>query len=263
MAIDEKYVWFGTTKGLYRLNKAAGDFQEYQDKNGLPSNSIRDIALWGLDLWVATDSGVGLYNCNSDDPNAWETYTQTLSIQATQESKKYSVSLASNDVRCVAAGEKYIWFGTDKGASRYDKGKRMWTTYTSEDGLLGFDIGAIALDGDDVWFGTDMGATRYNLKSHDFVSYTKTDGLASDIITCIAISDEKIWFGSSDAGATRYDKATKTWRIFTKADGLLHNRVYAIEFDGDYVWFGTESGLSRYDEKTGTWTAYAEAVGWQ
>ena len=263
MAIDEKYVWFGTTNGLYRYNKAADNFQEYKDKNGLPSNRILDVALFGLDLWVATDSGIGLYNRNSDDPNAWETYTHTLSIQSTQESKEYSASLASNDVRCIAADKNIIWCGTDKGVSRYDKSKRTWTTYTSEDGFLAFDVGTIAIDGDDVWFGTDMGATKYNVKSHDFVTYTKTDGLASDVVTSIAINDKKIWFGSSDAGATRYDKTTKRWRVFTKADGLLHNRVYDIAFDGDYVWFGTESGLSRYDEKTGTWTAYADAVGWQ
>jgi ligand-binding sensor domain-containing protein len=274
MAIDEKYVWVGTTNGLNRLNKAANNFQEYKDKNGLPSNRVLDVALFGLDLWVATDAGVGLYNRNSDDPNAWETYTHTLDIQTTQESKEYSASLASNDVRCIAADEKFVWCGTELGVSRYDKSRRTWTNYTSEDGILvsplhrrgqgvGLDIGAIAIDGDDIWFGADMGATKYNLKSHDFVTYTKTDGLASDVVTFIAVNDEMVWFGSSDAGATRYDKATKRWRVFTKSDGLLHNRVYAIAFDGDYVWFGTENGLSRYDEKTGTWTAYADTFGWQ
>ena len=261
VAVDEKYVWAGTTRhGVRRYSKTADNWTYFSDKNGLPSTTIRDLDIEGYDLWVATDSGVCKYNRLSDDPNAWEVHTCTLDVKAAQDEKKYTRTLASNDVRCVAAGEKAVWFGTDKGASRYDKEQRTWMTFTSEDGLFGTDISAIAIDGDDVWFGTDLCATKYNEKSHDFITYTITEGLASNVVTCIAIDDREIWFGSSDSGAACMDKVAGKWRVFTTNDGMLHNRVMTIALDGDYVWFGTEAGLCRYDRKTSAWTAYADDI---
>ena len=258
IAVDKKFIWLGTNDGIRRYDKITDGWQDYKNEHGLPSNSIRDLDIKGYDLWVATDSGVGKFNRLSDDPNAWETYTCTLDVRATQDEEKYAHALPSNDVRCVAIGEKAVWFGTDKGACRYDKAEHTWVTFTSEDGLFGTDIGAIVIDGEDVWFGTDMGTTKYNSRSHDFISYGTTEGLASDVVTCIALNDEAIWFGSPDAGVTRLDKATGKWRIFTTEDGLLHNRVVAIALDGDHIWFSTEGGVCRYDKTTGTWTGYAD-----
>ena len=259
LTIDEKYAWLGTDKGALRYDKAADRWDEYTDENGLPANTIRDLGVNGYDLWIATDGGAAVFNRLSDDANAWEAHTQTLEVKAMQDDKKYAQTLLSNDVRCVSVGEKSVWFGTDKGACRYDREKKTWETLTTQEELGSTDISTIAINGDDVWFGTSQGVTKYNVKSGDFVTYTQTEGLASDIVTCIAINPTEIWFGSAHAGVTRLNTATGKWRVFNTSDGLLHNRVEAIAFDGDGIWFGTELGLCRYNQNTGTWTSFAEA----
>ena len=266
LAIDEKYAWLGTNKGILRYDKAGDRWETYTVENGLPSNTIRDLDVRDYDLWISTDRGVATFNRLSDDPNAWESHTQALEVKGMSDDQKYAQTLLSDDVRCVAVGEDMVWFGTDKGACRYDREKKTWEVLTTDSSVLDkigiqsnlTDTSVIVIDEEDIWFGTGRGATKYNVESGDFVTYTRSDGLASDVVTCIALNGEEIWFGSSDAGVTRLDRNTGDWRVFNIDDGLPHNRVEAIAFDGDELWFGTERGLCRYNQATGTWTSYAE-----
>ena len=266
LTVDEKYAWLGTNNGVLRYDKAGDRWEKYTVENGLPSNTIRDLDVKGYDLWVSTDRGVATFNRLSDDPNAWESHTQAQEVKGMGDNKKYAQTLLSDDVRCVAIGEKLVWFGTDKGICRYDREKKTWETLTTDVSVLDkigrqsnlADISVIVTDEDEIWFGTSKGATKYNVESGDFVTYTQSDGLASNTVTCIALNGKEIWFGSADGGVARLDKATGGWHVFNTDNGLLHNRVEAIAFDGDQLWFGTERGLCRYNQKTGTWTSYAE-----
>ena len=266
LTIDEKYAWLGTNNGVLRYDKAGGQWERYTVENGLPSNTIRDLDVRGYDLWISTDRGVATFNRLSDDPNAWESHTQALEVKGMGDNKKYAQTLLSDDVRCVAVGEKLVWFGTDKGTCRYDREKKTWEALTIDSSVLDkigiqsnlTDTSVIVIDEADIWFGTNKGVTKYNVESGDFVTYTRSDGLASDVVTCIALNGEEIWFGSADAGVTQLDRTTGDWRVFNIDDGLSHNRVEAIALDGDQLWFGTERGLCRYDQATETWTSYAE-----
>ena len=286
LVLDEKYAWLGTNRGVLRYDKAGDRWETYTVENGLPSNTIRDLDVRGYDLWISTDRGVATFNRLSDDPNAWESHTQALEVKGMGDDEKYAQTLLSDDVRCVAVGEKLVWFGTDKGTCRYDREKKTWEALGTDVSVLDkvgpdvlesgrskerrgsstsreiqsnlTDTSVIVIDGEDIWFGTGKGATRYDTESGDFVTYTRSDGLASDVVTCIALSGEEIWFGSADAGVTRLDRNTGDWRVFSIDEGLPHNRVEAIAFDDDQIWFGTERGLCRYNQATGTWTSYAE-----
>ena len=261
ITVDEKYLWLGTDAGLRRYDKAANRWEEYTVKNGLPSNILRDVDVEGYDLWIATNSGTAIFNRLSDDPNAWETHLHALEIEAMGDERQYAQALLSNDVRCVAIAEDFVWFGTDQGACRYNRENGTWETILTKEDLNAEDISTIAIDGEIIWFGTNRGVTRYNTASKNMVNFTPTDGLASRIVTCIAVNGTEIWFGSPDAGATRYSKTTEAWKIFNTEHGLIHNRVEAIAVDGEQIWFGTELGLCRYDRKMGTWTSYAAAIG--
>ena len=266
LTIDEKYTWLGTNNGVLRYDKIGDRWEKYTVENGLPSDIVRDIDVTGYDLWISTDRGVATFNRLSDDPNAWESHAQALEVKGMGDNKKYARTLLSDDVRCVAVGEKLVWFGTDRGICRYDREKKTWEALTTDSFILDkigiqsnlTDTSTIVIDGEDIWFGTGKGATKYNVESGDFITYTRSDGLASDVVTCIALNGEEIWFGSADAGVTRLDRNTGDWRVFNIDDGLPHNRVEAIAFDGDQLWFGTERGLCRYNQKTETWTSYAE-----
>jgi ligand-binding sensor domain-containing protein len=256
LAVDERYVWVGTISGASRYDKIAATWESFTRENGLPGERILSIALDTNHVWMGTDFGIGRYPKMADDPNAWIPYTAEVSIMPV-DSKEYVSTLVSNEVQCVAVDEDYLWVGTKRGVSRYDKSIDNWVSYTSEDGLIADAVSSIAVTKDAVWFGTVDGVSMYNPKSRDWITFRTEDGLASNKITCILYDGSNMWFGTFDAGLTRYDLKEKRWITYTKADGLAHNGVLSIAADLDYLWVGTRHGLSRYDKITDTWTTYA------
>lgn len=258
LAVDDRYVWIGTREGVNRYDKVADRWDGYKRENGLPDEDITSIAISGGDVWVGTNRGIGRFPRNSDNPNAWVSYTSGIEIKPGAISKEFAETLVSDEVWCIAVDDKYVWVGTRMGVSRYDKRRDMWKTFTKEDGLPDDKITAIAADERWVWFGSDKGAAVYDKRTKDWRTYTTKDGLISDKVTCIAIDGDLIWFGTYDAGVSVFDTKNNSWKGFTKEDGLAHNTVYSIAIDGRYVWIGTQRGLSRYDKKTGSWTTFTE-----
>jgi ligand-binding sensor domain-containing protein len=266
LAADDRYLWITTQRGANRYDKTANIWDRYSQQNGLPTNSITSVAADGSDVWLSTSKGLCRYPGMSDDPNAWVTYTSMIEIRPMVFSQEYASSLVSNKIRTIAAEKDYIWAGTERGVSRYDKRQDTWQTFTHEDGLIDDKVSCIAVDKDNVWFGTAKGVTKFSRETRDWITFTTRNGLPSDQVTCIAIDGSSIWFGFFDAGLARYDespgseesKAKDSWTRFTESDGLAHNSVLSMTVDGDFIWIGTRRGLTRYDKRTETWTTYRE-----
>lgn len=199
--MDSRYLWVGTRRGANRYDKVTDKWN-----NGLPGGDVSSIVVDGYDVWMGTNAGLGKFPRMSDNLNAWISYTSGIEIRPTAVSKEYAATLVSNEVWCVDADQSYIWIGTMRGVSRYDKRKDMWTTFTAEDGLPTDEIGSVRVDGRTVWFGSDDGVVMYDKDSHDWATFSTDDGLSSDRITCIARDDKYVWFGTFDAGIIRLPK---------------------------------------------------------
>lgn len=139
-------------------------------------------------------------------------------------------------------------YAADAGGITEDS---RWTTFTSQDGLVGNNVLAIWGDDHAMWFGTDEGISRYDgMRWNDF---TAADGLAGNRVQSIW-GDGKgaVWFGTS-TGLSRYDGAG--WHNFTRDDGLSSNNVRDIWGDQQgHVWVVTEpsqvdfsGGVDFYD----------------
>jgi ligand-binding sensor domain-containing protein len=178
--------------------------------------------------------------------------------------------LASNRVRKIAVtSDGVLWFGTDKGLSRYDG--KQWTTYTQKDGLADDSVRAVAAGpGSVLWAGTDKGLSRWDGKS--WTTYTKLDGLPGTEVVALAVApDGTVWCGTAEDGLSRFDG--KTWTTYSQKDGLGDNHIASIAIapNGDiwvghsWSWFagivlsGGESGVSRWDGKR--WMTYAKKDG--
>ena len=256
LAVDDRYVWIGTREGANRYDKIADRWLLFRDRNGLPSEDITSIAVDGYDIWMGSNGGLCKYPRMSDNPNAWITYTSGIEIKPMITSKRFANTLVSDEVWCIAVDDRYVWIGTQRGVSRYDKRKDIWDTFTTKDGLVRDAVTSIAIGGDEVWFGTSGGISVYNRKTQDWVTYTTQDGLPSDNITSLAWDGKFMWIGTFDAGLVRFDPRGKSWKVFRREDGLAHNSVLSIAVDGDLIWVGTQDGLSRYDSKADSWTNY-------
>jgi len=256
LAVDDRYLWIGTREGANRYDKLTDKWERFEKDNGLPGEDISSVVVDGYDIWMGSNAGLGKFPRMSDNPNAWLSFTSGIEIRQTAMDKEYAATLVSNEVWCVDADEDYIWIGTMRGVSRYDKKKDVWLTFTIEDGLPTNQIGSVRVDGQKVWFGSDEGVVAYDKDSQDWETYSTADGLSSDRITCIATDDKYVWFGTFDAGIMRFDKETRAWTPLSRKDGLAHNSILSITVDGDQVWIGTQRGLSRYDKIKNTWTIY-------
>ena len=168
--------------------------------------------------------------------------------------------LLSDRVSSLEMNSGYVWVGTDRGVSRYDKVKRQWKNFTIHDGLANNDVLAIALDGREVWIGTSGGVSRYNTVVDEWRRYMPHDGLADRTVTCIVVDSRFVWFGTPK-GLSRYDKETNTWARKHKADGLAGDKVKKLAVDADHLWVATEAGVSRYDKLTDSWSNYNKEGG--
>jgi ligand-binding sensor domain-containing protein len=95
-----------------------------------------------------------------------------------------------------------IWFGTiGAGVYRYDG--KLFTNFTTKDGLVSDRVGCIYEDkAGNVWFGTEGGASRYDGKS--FRNFTTKEGLPNnDINTIVEDNTGKFWFGTRSLSEKR------------------------------------------------------------
>jgi len=258
LAVDSRYLWVGSRVGANRYDKVTDKWDRFEKDNGLPSVEVSSIVVDGYDVWMGTSAGLCKFPRMSDNLNAWISFSSGMEIRQTALTKEYATTLVSNEVWCVDADQDYIWIGTMRGISRYDKRKDIWMTFTVENGLPTNEIGSVKVDGDTVWLGSGAGVIAYDKNTQDWVTYSTNEGLTSDRITCIAKDDKYFWFGTFDAGVMRYDKEKKLWESFSKKDGLSHNCVMSIVVDGNYVWIGTQLGLSRYDKSKNTWAIFTQ-----
>ena len=287
LAVDSRYLWIGTDRGLSRYDKMQGRWRNFTVKDGLAHNHVLSIALDDFQVWIGTRDGVSRYVI---DTHTWTRYMPRDGLAGREVSsiavdsrfiwfgtpnglsrydketnswarKREADGLAGDAVTQIVIDDDYIWVGTENGVSRYDKLTDSWNNYDKDSGLIDNSVTAIAADENSVWFGTEnKGLSRYDQRNSEFVrAYTERDRLTSDQINALAVDGTSLWLGTADSGAQRYILSVNTWREYTVEAGLPSNHITAIAADGNVVWFGTyEHGLVRYDLRHETWRIYSE-----
>jgi len=160
-----------------------------------------------------------------------------------------------NESVSAGEGERWLWFGTMKGAALYDG--RVWRQ-ESREGLGDREIYAMIEDSAGVqWFGTDDGVYRFD--GGAWQRFAVGDGLIAQKVNCVAQdADGRLWFGT-DLGVSIYDgeevRDEDKWMSYTAGAGLPDNVVHAITTDSlGVVWVGTRLGLVSYDGEN--WASY-------
>jgi ligand-binding sensor domain-containing protein len=176
-----------------------------------------------------------------------------------------------------------MWFGTDKGVSRYTgltpgaAARQAWTTFTTADGLAHNSVRSIAIGPDGTpWFGTWGGGVSHladpKARPGDrtaWTTYVTDDVLIGNSIQSISTAPEDtLWFGTWGGGVSRLVYSAGAvptgtggrWTTYTTADSLVSNFVYATAVAPDgTLWVGTEGGVSRFGGQD--WTTYTPADG--
>ena len=147
LELEGSVLWAATDGGLVRWRREPVSYRKYLTADGLPSGSVRSIAIDGSGIkWIGTAKGLVRY-----DNVTFTTYNT---------SNSGLVNNAVNDIAIEGNGD--IWIATSGGVSRLSG--TTWTSYTtSSSGLASNSVISLAIEGSVKWFGTSgAGISRFD-----------------------------------------------------------------------------------------------------
>ena len=281
LAVDDRYVWVGTLRGLSRYDKQRESWTSFTAMPTLSGRTIRTVDTDERFVWVGTDNGLSRYD---KELGTWRQYQQEGGSEeiATHGGHwhrwrpKRKDTLSDNSVSSIVVDDQYVWVGTRDGANRFDKLALRWDQYKTGHGLPANNVTSVSNDGNNIWVGTNSGIGKYPRTADDlnaWIAYTSgteiqpasvskefAESLVTDEIWCIASSKKNVWVGTR-RGVSKYDIGKDTWKTITTANGLASDEISCIAIDEERVWFGTDRGVTVYSEETEAWTSYTTKDG--
>ncbi|OGG52531.1 MAG: hypothetical protein A3F84_25425 [Candidatus Handelsmanbacteria bacterium RIFCSPLOWO2_12_FULL_64_10] len=219
-------------------------------------NRVYDLAIDGSGRpWAATVGG--LWHLDSARGDAFVMETETAGR------KTVRVYIARDGGLWVACAGNIKQNAT--GVLRRKAG--AWTTFTTEDGLVGNDVWAI-LESEDgaLWFGTTTGVSRFDGRS--WMNYGQEDGLLEDDVRFI-FQDVRgaLWLGNGSgnrAWTTRYrpDRLPpETTLTFLPGEELSSGNLI-LEWSGKDAWKDTpvEDLVYSWQMGDGSWSPFSPEV---
>jgi ligand-binding sensor domain-containing protein len=162
---DSDFVWVGTERGVYALDKDKKTWYRFSTPDGLLYGQVRSIAKFSSDslplvsqdssgrktysgkdeIWFGTDMGILGYNPVTNERTVYQS----------------KINFPQVTVIKLVCDKRYVWVATKNGVLRLDRKLQTWAEYTTVDGLLDNFVQDLVLDGDYIWFGTPEGVTRF------------------------------------------------------------------------------------------------------
>ena len=315
---DEDFIWVArsewdrdSNRPLSRYNKKTEKWDTFSTSDVLASHTIRRIIATKDDVWILyrpwTKKGVTRYDRRTGEWTTIKSGQGTLELAVDDDylwlaapnnglrrfhfaSGTWTVfrdlkGLLHNhvDEYGLAVDDQYVWVGTLRGLSRYDKQRESWTPFTALPTLSGRTIRTVDTDERFVWVGTDNGLSRYDKELGTWKQYQQEGGseeiathgghwhrwrpkrkdtLSDDSVSSIVVDEQYVWVGTRD-GANRFDKLALRWDQYKTGQGLPANNVTSVSNDGNNIWVGTNSGIGKYprtSDDLNAWIAYTSGT---
>ena len=272
--VSEDYVWCFGWEGINRYDKTGKSWTSFTHSDGLPESSVEAISEDSDGFWVATGSeGVLKY---SQASGAWTIYTVEDGL-VHDSVWRYQLK----------ADAKYVWVGTSRGLSRYDKEKETWTSFTKPTTLADRRAVAVATDSRYVWVGTHRGMSRYDKRYDKWKHFQRSEEerdeedngdeaeddeeegekeekneLVDNNVIDLSVDRRYIWI-ATEGGVGRYDKIADRFESYTKENQLPSVDIRAVVENRSDVWIGTKNGISKHSilsEDRNAWETYNAAI---
>jgi ligand-binding sensor domain-containing protein len=269
IAIQGEEVWFGTEGGgatLYDPSKKVckayttkgepmdkvDDGKSINWKNLLSYNHVSVIVPDSDRIWFGTyfygfgGGGISYYQPRRNPP--WKR------INTNDGRAKKVVSMAVD-------GE-WVWVGSEKGLSVFDKKTEGWKVfYSGQNGLSGNFVNSILIQSDSVWIGTNGGISRFDKVRRIWKTYSQKDGLAETEIKSLVSTGRKIWAGGIGGTLFEYDPVPDRWKRIEPTDPLRNGGIQSITVTKEKVFICRDNGVSIYDLPTGQWESLTVSDG--
>ncbi len=254
-ALDNNSILIGTRDhGIYKYDVSSGKTTPFMTGIEKPV-FVRQFKRNKNDLWIASESGVYIYNL------------QSKSVRNLRKSPSDPYAISDNAAYCITIDkENGIWIGTYFGGvnyhqKQYDQFKKYFPR-KSENAIVGSAVREIHKDNaGNLWIGTeDAGVNKFNLQTKKFVNF-QPDGTKSGLsfynIHGVLPRGNKVWLGTFEHGLDvmdansgkiikHYDHTTSSF----KSDFI----VSFYETPEKKLFVITSVGIYLYDDKTDSFT---------
>lgn len=193
-------VWIGAQNGLYVYNPENEEVtQPLMDLESTDNMYALGGCIKDDELWISSVYGLVRIDLKSycTGELVYDKFLEADNIPNKDGMERITSVFPSSD------GD--IWIGSNGygiyRAVKDSDGNYVFTSYTTEDGLINNNVRGILEDWHgNIWVATINGLSKYNPKDNSFVSYTSKDGLVSDHFywnaAAVSSNGEKIYFGS-------------------------------------------------------------------
>lgn len=237
LCMDNDNLWIGTyTGGVNVLNTKTGVFKVYttyqNDSSTLDGSSSYSIFKDRKErIWVASMSGINLYNRQEDNFIRVKTLgALTIDIDEDREGN--------------------LWFSTQgRGLFKYDPEIQIWKNYTDTGkagDLKNNQVNCTHVDSTgDIWVGTMAGLYKYNVNK-DIFEQISLDIPSRNI--CSIIEDQGVLWLTTTRGLVRYTSKEGS-QVFTKSDGLQSEQFLpnsALKASDGKIYIGSVSGFNAF-----------------
>lgn len=279
-ASDFKYVYFGTTGGVLRLNKFSRAFEDpWTETDGLADNLVRNIYYDQKDDEVVIDTrgGVSRFNLTFErwfnggefSPPADPGYLPPEKYRNFFLEFGYSFVPNSNYIQDIYLQQFPISFAYQEDPNTIWLGTRGWGVALGNNvtgqlkfqryGLIEKDVKAIYLDGQTMYIGgvgfaaPAKGVTKYsrNDQTWEYWEPVSSFNFFSADVNTMAGDSIYIWLGTK-SGLVRYDRQKEKFFTLTRSWGLWENEITALKSEGKRLWIGTSRGLNVYEPESDT-----------
>jgi hypothetical protein len=262
-------VWFGTYGGgatLYDMGSKTwkayttkGEPMEQADdgvtikwKNLLSYNHVSVILPDGDRIWFGTyfygfgGGGISCYSPQGSPP--WKKFNTNH-----ERAKK---------VVCMALDGDFVWVGSEKGLSLFDKKGEGWKDfYSPQEGLSGNFVNALLVEPDFLWIGTNGGISRFEKDKKTWKNYSQNEGLTEVEIKSLVRVGTKIWAGSVGGVLFEYDPASDSWKKIDPTDPCKSGGIHSIAATKEKVFVCRDNGVSIYHIQKGQWECLTASDG--
>jgi ligand-binding sensor domain-containing protein len=232
-------LYMATNGGLLIYSPDTGEFEQYDNTDGLPSNNLTCLMFDDRgDLWIGTvDVGVARVTMDPGKLNV-----RTFNPLEFPDQHFTSVDMWGAD----------LVYGTRDGAGRFEEGLPGPMFFT-RDGLPSDTVNAVMADGDVVWFATDRGVAVL-----DRLGFILPVNGSPPVGRALARADGYVWIGTDD-GVWRMATSDSSWTEIGPPGPAFDPElsVYSLHWDGQKMWAGGTYAFFDYDEPGGFWREYS------
>ena len=227
-------IWFGTDGGITKFDSRKELFTNFNEDDGLINNGVWSILIDRNEIfWIGTGNGIS----NFDGVDF-----------STFEIAGIDHALSSGWIHSITEDSKgQIWFGTEKGAYKYNPDSGALLNLSVKDGLSDNRVNDVVQDKNGTyWIATHFGlVSRWNGERFSNVSI-RDSVKGGEVYDLQKDRLDNIWFPVEGYGIYQYDGSR--FINFHDAEGINSDAIQSTYQDSQgRIWAGGYGGLWRYD----------------